>query len=146
MYLEHASLDERDKPFGGIDRCVGYRPVVVLDDHLAHARGEARLGVLLVEALAVGALGAANQHERPVLEVRQDPRRDLLVVLRELPLHHADAAEQHLVGMREPHARDRVVLVFPGLGRFEQVLPQSLVRRVPNVPSLGPLGERHLHV
>ena len=63
--------------------------------------------MLLVEALARVAFGAADERQRPVDDVRQDPVGDAFVVLGQVALGEAVLGIEHAVGMREANAGDR---------------------------------------
>ena len=60
--------------------------------------------MLLEEALARVAFGAAHQRERPVDDVRQNPIGDLLVILGQVVLGDALLGIQDAVRVGQPHA------------------------------------------
>ena len=113
MHFEHAHLHERDEAGEVVDQ---RRTLRVLPFSLtmtpSHGVGQRAGEMLLVEALARVALGAAHQRERPLDDVRQNPIGDLLVVLGQVALGESVLGIQHAVGIvsaarRRPSTRLR---------------------------------------
>ncbi len=55
--------------------------------------------VALIERFAVDAVGETRQHERSILQIRQHPRRDRVVVVDEIALREAEFRKEDLVAV-----------------------------------------------
>ena len=110
MELEHAHLQQRDERGHRVRHHVQSPAVARPGPRRGRSRGvHARVGVLLVEALLVPAVGTAHQRQRAVAQVRQDPLADRLVVVREIALGELRFRIQQLVGIAERDAGDDVL-------------------------------------
>ena len=160
MDLEHADLGEGDDPGEIVHVEVrGGAAAALADTHALDLLRHAGRGVLLVEAGAPIARGAADEAQGPIRHVRHHEGRDRLVVAREPELGDRLAAIEHAVRMREPDpghrdgavaaARDRARrlrhaarLAHDLGGRL--VLAEALERGMAQQAVAGPLGERDL--
>jgi hypothetical protein len=111
--LQDAHLDHREEAFERGHRAIGLaRPVTaLLDLHPPDGFRELLAHVLLVEALLLSSLGAADEGERPVLQVGEDPRLDPVVVGGEVALGEPRRGVEHLVRVAQPHAGDGGLLL-----------------------------------
>ncbi len=109
VHLEHAGLHQREQAVEVLDG--DDLPFLAVDHGAQALLGQPGRGVLLEEALTLGAVGAAHQRERPVHDVRRHPVPDRAVIVGQILLGDADVGPIDAVGMGEPH-----VALFPRFG------------------------------
>ena len=105
--LERAALDEADQAGQAVD---GDQRVLVVVERVAEGQdlaAEALPGVLLEEALALGAARAAQQRHRTVDDEGRHPRPDLGVVVGEALLGDAGVRPVDAVGVGQADLRPR---------------------------------------
>ena len=109
MQLDHTPLhqsDQRGKRIGGkVHRLAAALGHLDPSDRFV----DALVRVLLIEALRIPAVGAADEAERAIAQVRKDPIRNLLVVEREIALGELRFRKELLVGMGQRNACDGVI-------------------------------------
>ncbi|MNV79833.1 hypothetical protein D3C71_1734020 [compost metagenome] len=64
------------------------------------------IGVFLEELLFADTVRCPQQRDRPLLEVRQDPRGDVQIILRQFSLLHAADTVDDPIGVGDRHAID----------------------------------------
>ncbi len=105
MDLDHAFLNQQHEIM-----CVAQHEIIAglgfLFDRDALDVLHAGREMLLEEAFAGNAARAAQQAQRPVGDMRQDPLGDAGVIFDELALGDAEIGEDHAIGMRDRDAFD----------------------------------------
>ena len=101
MNFEHARLHQRQQPVEVIDP--DDLPPLAVDDGSQRLLVEPGGGVLLKEALALGAPRATHQRQRPSDHVRGHPLPDRAIVVGKVLLGDADIHPVDPIRMCEPH-------------------------------------------
>jgi hypothetical protein len=86
MNLQCTNLCQRNEIFDSVDHQVVASRIFLLDRYETNRLGSPDAGMLLEKALLVCALGTANQRQRPVSDVWQNPLCDTQVILSKLQL------------------------------------------------------------
>src|SRR5713226_4399621 len=107
MQLEDAHLNEADKTRQVLDVEIGADGALLLDLDALEGLGRAGAGVLLIEAGLSLPLRAADQAERPLHDMRQDPIGDLFVESGQVALGDPLSRVEDAVRMRQRDAGDR---------------------------------------
>src|SRR5262245_48277156 len=108
MDFEHADLHERQKPFRILDINVLAWAVLLSDRYAPQRTRCANAGVLLKKAFSRGlTFGAANETQRPIDKMWQDPSGDLCVVIRQTQLRQPGIGIENTLRMRQFHGKLR---------------------------------------
>src|SRR5215470_3792892 len=108
MNLEHPHLGEADEAALVLYIEVLATGFLLLDHHGLEVLRDAGARVLLEEASLALPLGAAEETQRPLDDVGQDPVADPVVELREVTLGQSLLGVEDSVGVAEPYPRDDI--------------------------------------
>ena len=113
VHLQHAHLHEADERLDRVGNQILTDLGLFLNAHAPDGYRRPHLRMLHVEAAGIArtaaarAIRTADQRQRPIDQMRNDPIGDCLVVASELELGCADGGEDDPVRMRDPDARDQ---------------------------------------
>src|SRR6266508_2088141 len=131
MKLERAHLQKRNEGGHRFGHHVKRVAAVAIVDRDARDRFvNSAVGILLIERLLVPAVGTTNERQRTAADVRQHPFADRRVIQREIALGELRFGIEHLVGIAERYAGDRIAVVRLARSGTRQRLRRRFVRRV----------------